>query len=112
MKKYQVGIYIRLSNEEQILGGGHKLDNQEQVIKDFIKEKPEFLVSKVYCDNGCTGTNFDRNAFEEMMNDVKNQKINCIIVKDLSRLGRNHIEVEQYLQVIFPFLQVRFYCGE
>lgn len=105
---YEAGLYIRLSSEDDANEGNNKLENQEQVIRNFVKEKPDIHVSKVYCDNGCTGTNFSRLAFEELLQDIKERKINCIIVKDLSRLGRNHIEVEQYIQIIFPFLKTRF----
>lgn len=107
-KVYMTGIYLRLSSEYQEDGSNHRLDNQEQVIRNYLNDRAEFQIAKVYCDNGYTGTNFKRDAFEELMTDVKAGKINCIVVKDLSRLGRNHIEVEQYLQVVFPFLKVRF----
>lgn len=105
---YLTGIYLRISSEHNEDLSDQVLDNQEQVVRNYLSDKAEFQIAQVYCDNGCTGTNFKRDAFEQMINDIKAGKINCIIVKDLSRLGRNHIEVEQYLQVIFPFLKVRF----
>ena len=63
---------------------------------------------KEYADDGYSGVNFDRPAFQEMMDDVKAGRINCIIVKDLSRFGRNYIETGKYLEQVFPFLSVRF----
>lgn len=105
-KEYIVGAYARLSKEEE--RNDHKLDNQEQLIQEFIRNNPQFFLHKIYRDNGCTGTNFQRPAFEQLMKDVKGGVINCIIVKDLSRLGRNHIETEQYIQVLFPVLDTRF----
>lgn len=105
---YKTGVYIRLSGEEGVGESNHKLENQERVIRNYIKERQEFNISKVYYDNGCTGTNFSRTSFEELIRDVKTGEINCIIVKDLSRLGRNYIETEQYIKVLFPFLNVRF----
>ena len=106
--KYPTGIYIRLSGEEIENGENHKLENQEQVVREYINTHPEFYVVKVYCDNGLTGTNFERHAFQGMMEDIKAGLIKCIMVKDLSRLGRNHIETEEYIRTIFPFLGVRF----
>lgn len=108
VKIYYAAIYIRISREELLDMDTHKLDNQEQVIRDYIKTTTDISVYKVYRDNGCTGTNFDRQAFVQMIEDVKSGAVNCIIVKDLSRLGRNHIETEQYILNIFPFLGVRF----
>lgn len=108
VKIYYAAIYIRISREELLDMDTHKLDNQEQVIRDYIKMTTDISVYKVYRDNGCTGTNFDRQAFVQMIEDVKSGAVNCIIVKDLSRLGRNHIETEQYILNIFPFLGVRF----
>lgn len=105
-KEYIVGAYTRLSKEEE--RDDHKLDNQEQVIQEFVRNNPQFFLYKIYRDNGCTGTNFQRPAFEQLMKDVKQGVVNCIIVKDLSRLGRNHIETEQYIQVLFPVLDIRF----
>lgn len=69
---------------------------------------PEFVLVREYADDGYSGVTFDRPQFQEMMEDVKNKKINCIIVKDLSRFGRNYIEVGKYLEQVFPFLGIRF----
>ena len=77
-------------------------------INDFVNQKTGIKLIKEYVDDGYSGTNFDRPSFKRMMEDVKAGKINCIIVKDLSRLGRNYIETGRYLERIFPFIGVRF----
>lgn len=105
---YQCAVYIRLSKEENEKSDSHKLDNQEQVILNYVRKNPDLKIVKIYCDNGYSGTNFSRAAFGEMMQDIKSGIIRCVIVKDLSRLGRNHIETEQYIRTVFPFFNVRF----
>ena len=105
---YQCAVYIRLSKEENEKSDSHKLDNQEQVILNYVRKNPDLKIVKIYCDNGYSGTNFSRAAFSEMMQDIKSGIIRCVIVKDLSRLGRNHIETEQYIRTVFPFFNVRF----
>lgn len=101
---YQCAVYIRLSKEENEKSDSHKLDNQEQVILNYVRKNSDLKIVKIYCDNGYSGTNFSRAAFGEMMQDIKSGIIRCVIVKDLSRLGRNHIETEQYIRTVFPFL--------
>ncbi len=106
---YRTAAYIRQSHEEQLQGGqSSKLENQEQVIRNFLQENKELRLAKVYADNGYSGTNFSRPSFMEMLKDAQAGKIQCIVVKDLSRLGRNYIETEQYIRLIFPKLKVRF----
>lgn len=95
---YQCAVYIRLSKEENEKSDSHKLDNQEQVILNYVRKNSDLKIVKIYCDNGYSGTNFSRAAFGEMMQDIKSGIIRCVIVKDLSRLGRNHIETEQYIR--------------
>lgn len=105
---YKVGLYVRLS----VLDSGKKdsdtIENQEAILRAFIENKPQFALQEVYIDNGETGVNFERDEFERLIDDVKSGKIDCIIVKDLSRFGRNYIEAGEYLEKIFPFLGVRF----
>lgn len=108
MYEYQCAVYIRLSKEENEKSDSHKLDNQEQVILNYVRKNSDLKIVKIYCDNGYSGTNFSRAAFGEMMQDIKSGIIRCVIVKDLSRLGRNHIETEQYIRTVFPFFNVRF----
>lgn len=105
---YYTALYLRLSNEEIENGFTAKIKNQEELLLDFISNKPEHQLVDIYCDNGYTGTNFDRPQWQRLMADVRSGKVNCIIVKDLSRLGRNYIEAGEYLEKVFPFLGVRF----
>ncbi len=108
MKTWNVGIYVRLSNENNGLEDDRSLRNQLEYCKDYVKEHPEFRLVDTYMDNGTTGTNFDRPEFLRLMEDVKDGKIGCIIVKDLSRFGRNYLETGYYMEKIFPFLNLRF----
>jgi len=107
-KDYKVALYIRLS----VLDGGEKgndtAETQEAVLRGFMEGKPYFVQVSVYVDNGETGTDFRRDEFKRLIEDVKSGKVDCIIVKDLSRFGRNYIETGEYLEKIFPFLGVRF----
>jgi len=106
---YKAGIYRRLS----LLDGGHgkeseSLENQELLIRDYLAEHPDIELVDIYTDNGETGTDFERSDFNRMMDDIKHKKINCVIVKDLSRFGRSYLEAEEYIEKIFPFLGIRF----
>lgn len=105
---FQTALYIRISVEDVAKNIEDTLENQESLLRTYVKERREFQVVKVYCDRGKTGTNFARPAFEQLLEDVKSKKINAIIVKDLSRFGRNYIETGNYLETVFPFLGVRF----
>lgn len=106
--KSMTGIYARLSVEDNHYGEGDSLQNQITYLKEFAERNAdEFQVVKTYQDNGATGTNFERSGWQEMIADIKAGKVNCIIVKDFSRIGRNYIEVGNYLEKIFPFLNVR-----
>ena len=99
--------YSRLSREDGDKMESDSIRNQKDLIADYAAQRDIRIVSE-YTDDGYSGTNFDRPNFQRMMEDVKKKKINCIIVKDLSRLGRNYIETGRYLEKIFPFLGVRF----
>ena len=106
---YQAGIYTRLSQErkEEYRDKSNSLVMQEEICIREAKEKGISVV-KVYQDYEYTGTNFKRPAFHEMMSDIKERKINCILVKDLSRFGREYLEIGNYIEKVFPFLGVRF----
>lgn len=81
---------------------------------NYIRENPELTLTDTYADNGFTGTRFDRPEFERMMQDIRTGKIQCIVVKDLSRFGRDYIETGSYLETIFPMLHElikRIYVG-
>ena len=107
-KKYLCSSYARLSQDDGDKEESNSIVNQKSLIRDFMRKHPEFTLVKEYSDDGYSGVNFDRPAFQEMMADVKAGRINCIIVKDLSRFGRNYIEAGKYLEQVFPFLGVRF----
>ena len=103
--------YLRLSLEDDdILDESNSITNQRIVIGQYIASKNEFKNAEVleFKDDGYSGTNFERPGFQSMMELVRDGRVSTIIVKDLSRFGRNHIEVDTYLEQIFPFLNVRF----
>ncbi len=107
-KKYSVGIYTRLSSLTEIKKDESSIENQINIILDYIKDNEEFSLCEIYSDTNTTGTNFERTGFEKLLEDIKSGKINCVIVKDLSRFGRNYIECGTYLEKIFPYIGVRF----
>lgn len=105
---YYTAGYVRLSIEDSGKTDGYSLENQEKLVRDYIADQQDMRLYRLYIDNGATGTVFERPAFDEMLQDMKDGKINCIVVKDLSRLGRNYLEAGNYLEQIFPFFRVRF----
>ena len=113
-RQYRAGSYTRLSKEDSdLLKSGEKsesnsISSQRLLIREYLKQCPEITLVKEYCDDGFSGANFERPQFQKMMEDVKAGVIDCIIVKDLSRFGREYIDAGNYLQKIFPALGVRF----
>lgn len=108
LPSYKVGIYGRLSVKDLGIDDGDTMDTQISLLRDYVIQQPDMELTEVYIDNGWTGTNFQRPEFIHMMDDVKAGKINCIVVKDLSRLGRNYLEAGYYLQEVFPGYNLRF----
>ena len=113
LEQYDTALYLRLSKEDGDVASGSKnesnsIANQKSLIMDYLQSRPEFRVVSIREDDGFSGTDFNRPAFQSMMEDVKKGVINCIIVKDLSRFGRNYIEVGRYLEKLFPMLGIRF----
>lgn len=106
-KVYSVGIYARLSVDGQEEKNG-SIENQIAIAKAYLEGQPDMVLYGCYTDLGKTGTNFDREGFRQLMAHVRMRKVDCIIVKDFSRFGRNYIEMGNYIQKIFPFLGVRF----
>lgn len=102
-----VALYIRLSVEDG-KKRSNSIENQQLIIDDYISDKPEFRVFDTYIDNGLTGATFDRPSFQRMLADIEAGHINCVIVKDLSRLGRNAIDTGYYIEQYFPKNKVRF----
>ena len=84
------------------------LRDKKALLTSFIESKSDMELVALFCDNGRTGTDFDRPQFEKMMEEVRKGRVNCIVVKDLSRFGRNYKETGNYLERIFPFLGIRF----
>ncbi len=112
-KVYYAVPYYRISNDDgDLLPDGkqesNSISNQRNLIEDFVKNKPDIILCEERVDDGFSGVNFERPAFKHMLEDIKAGKVNCVIVKDLSRLGRNYIEAGRYIQKLFPYLGVRF----
>ena len=104
----KVALYIRLSEEDGDGKTSESVKSQKSTLEDFARNMKGIETYEVYVDDGYTGGNFDRPAFKTMLNDILAKKIDCVIVKDLSRFVRNYTEVSKYLQVMFPTLEVRF----
>ncbi len=113
-RDYKAATYLRLSKEDgdfSVSNGKTESDsisNQRLLIQEYVKKHPEITVVKEYCDDGYTGANFERPEFQRMIEDVKKNLIDCIIVKDLSRFGREYIDSGVYIQKLFPTLGIRF----
>lgn len=112
-KVYHASIYLRLSKEDGDVTSGSKnesnsISNQKSLVMDYLKDKHDIQVVSIREDDGYSGVDFNRPGFQLMLEDIKKGIIDCIIVKDLSRFGRNYIEVGRYLEKLFPMLGVRF----
>lgn len=105
---FRTAVYLRLSVEDNGKKDADSLDNQRELLLSYVADRPYLELIEIYEDNGWTGTDFDRPAFQRMLEDAQKGKINCIVVKDLSRLGRNYVEAGNYLEKVFPFLNLRF----
>lgn len=107
-KIYDADIYLRLSKEDGDKEESDSITNQKELIYEYLKSRDDIRIHEVRVDDGYSGVNFDRPAFQQMLEDIKSGKVNCVVTKDLSRFGRNHIEVGKYLEKIFPYLGIRF----
>ena len=107
-KPYQVGIYARLSFESEANKERDTVDTQIAYIREFVKEQDDMVEVQVYADISVTGTTFERPEFDRMIQDIRAGKINTVITRDLSRLGRNYVEAGNYIERVFPFLDVRY----
>lgn len=105
---YIADAYYRLSRDDGDKIESDSIVNQKALVKEFLKVNPDIQIHEEKVDDGYTGVNFKRPAFISMMEDIKAGKVNCVIVKDLSRFGRNYIESGRYIEKIFPYLGVRF----
>ena len=108
MPKFQATAYLRLSYTENHENESDSIANQKKLIEDYLKGHPDIELVSEKVDDGYSGILFDRPAFQEMMQDIMEGRVNCVIVKDLSRLGREYIETGRYLRRIFPAYGVRF----
>lgn len=105
---WQVALYARLSREDGDKPESDSIANQKALLDHFIKQRSDLYVVGVYVDDGYTGTNFDRPEFQRMITDIERGEIDCVVVKDLSRFGRDYIDVGRYLERYFPEFGVRF----
>lgn len=109
-KKYNACLYLRLSREDDnnAENESNSIQNQKRMLTEYVDNNSNIELTNVRVDDGYSGANFNRPAFKEMLQDIYDKKINCVIVKDFSRLGRDYIETNRYLQEIFPSFDVRF----
>ena len=112
-KIYHAAIYLRLSQEDGDISVSDKnesnsISTQRDLIHAYLQKQADILYETEFCDDGYTGTNFDRPGFNDMMKAVREKRVDCIVVKDLSRFGRDYIESGKYIQKIFPMLGIRF----
>lgn len=105
---YRAAGYVRLSLEDSGRPGADTIESQMELVRNYIEAQPDMEFTAMHCDNGHTGTSFSRPGFDSLMQDVKAGKADCIVVKDLSRFGRNYREAGNYIERIFPFMGVRF----
>ena len=104
---YNTALYMRLSQDDKNFGDSVSIETQRTILRTYARDNGLHVVDE-YVDDGWSGTNFDRPAFQRMMEDVDSGKINCIVTKDLSRFGREHIMVDYYLEFEFPQRHVRY----
>ena len=104
---YNTALYMRLSRDDESYGDSVSIETQRTILKQYAREHG-FCVAGEYVDDGWSGTNFERPSFQRMMDDVENGKVNCIITKDLSRFGREHVMMDYYLEFLFPEKRVRY----
>ena len=112
-KQFYAAMYLRLSKDDEDRGSLNKsesnsIGNQRELIKSFLREQPDIELYDIYVDDGFSGSNFDRPEFKRMIGDIEAGRVNCVVVKDLSRFGRDYIESGRYIQKTFPALGVRF----
>lgn len=107
-KIWNTTLYLRLSRDDGDKEESNSITGQRELLRDYISQRPEFREYAVRVDDGFSGSTFERPSFQKMIEDVKAGRTDCIIVKDLSRFGRNYLDAGEYIEKIFPFLGVRF----
>ena len=106
-ENYIVGIYARLSRDDERAGESVSIENQKEMLSRYVREQGWTLYD-YYCDDGVSGTTFDRPGLNRLVQDATDHKINLVLCKDLSRLGRDYIEAGKYTDFVFPSLGCRF----
>lgn len=107
-KIWNATLYLRLSRDDGDKEESNSITGQRELLRDYISQRPELREFAVRVDDGFSGSTFERPSFQKMIEDVKAGRTDCIIVKDLSRFGRNYLDAGEYIEKIFPFLGVRF----
>lgn len=107
-REYSVALYIRLSREDGDKEESESVTNQRKILKAYLKDNTNFKFYAEYVDDGYTGTNFNRPGFQKMLKDIENKKVDMVITKSLSRLGRDYIETGRYIESYFPEHEVRY----
>ena len=105
---WNAGLYIRLSRDDGDKLESESISSQRAITEQFVSSHDDINIFDYYIDDGWSGTDFDRPDFKRLFDDITGKRINCVIVKDLSRFGRNYVEAGKYLEVVFPMLKVRF----
>lgn len=107
-ERWKTAIYLRLSREDGDKLESDSIANQRKLIDRFLERNSDLEIYDYYIDDGYSGTNFNRPSMQRLLDDIKTRKVTCLIVKDLSRFGRNYHETGRYLEVVFPLLRLRF----
>ena len=109
---YDAALYLRLSKDDieegRTKSESNSIANQRELLRSFVKSQPDIQIFDIYVDDGYSGGNFDRPEFKRMTTDIEAGKVNCVIVKDLSRFGREYIEAGRWIEKTYPALNVRF----
>lgn len=108
MEMYRAAAYLRLSNDDGEKYESNSISSQRVIIESYMKNQADMMLEAEFVDDGYTGTNFDRPGIRELMRAIEDGKVNCVIVKDLSRFGRNYIDMGNYLERYFPLNNIRF----
>ena len=106
--EWKVGLYIRLSREDGDKAESDSVVNQKKLLSSYVEEHEEFVDYDYFIDEDETGTNFNRPAFKQLIKAIKDNSLTCVIIKDLSRLGRDYIGVGKYIEHILPQYNCRF----
>ena len=108
VKVWRADLYLRLSKDDRDKSESNSIKNQRELLLDFVKQNPDITVCNILADDGFTGANFERDSFKEMIRHIEAGEADCVIVKDFSRLGRDHIETGKYIERYFATKKIRF----